>query len=94
MPASAAIRSRKAIISRNFQVVSTCISGNGGGAGMKGLPRQVQHHRGILADRIEHHRIAALGGDFADDVDALGFEPLEVGQTIGHEDVLRSGGSG
>ena len=80
-------------MSRNFQVVSTCISGNGGGAGMEGLPRQMQHHRGILADRIEHHRVAALGGDFADDVDAFGFEPLEMGQTIGHENVAakRSG---
>jgi hypothetical protein len=30
---SRAMRSRKAYISRNFQVVSTCSSGNGGGAG-------------------------------------------------------------
>ncbi len=32
-PNSVAMRSRNAIISRNFQVVSTCSSGNGGGAG-------------------------------------------------------------
>ena len=32
-PVSAARRSRKAIISRNFQVVSTCSSGIGGLAG-------------------------------------------------------------
>jgi hypothetical protein len=35
--------SRKAIISRNFQVVSTCSSGKGG-ARREGLARQVQHH--------------------------------------------------
>ena len=71
-------------MSRNFHVVSMCISGKGGGGREEGLPRQVQHDRGILADRIEHHRVATLGGDFADDVDALGFKPLEVGQTIRH----------
>ena len=37
MPLSAAMRSRKAIISRNFHVVSTCSSGKGGGAGKKAL---------------------------------------------------------
>ena len=30
MPSSAAIRSRNSYISRNFHVVSTCSSGNGG----------------------------------------------------------------
>ena len=44
-PSSRAIASRNAIISRNFQVVSTCSSGNGGLAGIEGLHRQVQHHR-------------------------------------------------
>ena len=58
---------------------------------MEGLPRQVQHDGGILADRIEHHRMATLGGDFADDVHAFGFEPIEVGQAIRHDDVLRLG---
>jgi hypothetical protein len=41
---------------------------------------EVQHHRGVLADRVEHHRIAELGCDFADDMDRLGFQPLEVRQ--------------
>ena len=35
MPSRAAVWSRNAIISRNFQVVSTCSSGNGGFAGWK-----------------------------------------------------------
>jgi len=64
----------------NFQVVSTCRSGKGGRAGVEGLYRQPQHHRRILADGIEHHRAFALGGDLPQDVDALGFQPLEVRQ--------------
>ncbi len=68
------------IISRNFHVVSTCSSGNGGFAGIERLHRQVQHHRAVLADRIEHHRLLALGDDLAHDVDALGLEPLQVRQ--------------
>ena len=42
------------------------------------LQRQVQHHRAVLADRIEHHRPLALGDDLAHDVDAFGFETLKV----------------
>ena len=42
--ARAAIRSRNSYMSWNFQVVSTCSSGNGGLAGIEGLARQVQHH--------------------------------------------------
>jgi hypothetical protein len=38
----------------------------------------MQHDRRVLADRIKHHRVAALGGNFADDVDAFGFKPLQV----------------
>ncbi len=40
----------------------------------------MQHHRAVLADGIEHHRLLALGDDLAHDVDALGFKPLKVGQ--------------
>ena len=36
-PVSSARRSRNSVISRNFHVVSTCISGIGGGAGWKAL---------------------------------------------------------
>ena len=35
--------------------------------------------------------MAALGGDFPDDVHAFGFEPIEVRQAIRHDDVLRLG---
>jgi hypothetical protein len=47
---------------------------------VEGLHRQVQHHRAVLADRVEHHRVVGFGDDLAHDVDALGFEALQVGQ--------------
>ena len=55
------------------------------------LQQQVQQHRAVLADRVQHHRVAELGRDLAQDVDALGFEAVEVAQVDrqGH----RSGGS-
>src|ERR1700720_1917791 len=77
-PSRFASRSRKSIISRNFQVVSTCSRGNGGFAGMKSLHRQMQQHRGVLADRIEHHRLAELGRHLAHDINAFGLETLQV----------------
>ena len=77
-PSRRAVSSRKAIISRNFHVVSTCSSGNGGFAGMEGLERQVQHDARILADRIEHDRIAEFGRDLAHDLDRLGFELAQM----------------
>jgi hypothetical protein len=72
-PSLRAISSRKAIISRNFQVVSTCRKGKGGLAGIEGLHRQMQHDRRILADRIEHHRLAEGRRDLAEDMDRFGF---------------------
>ena len=47
-------------------------------ARIEGFQRQMQHDRGIFADRIEHHRIAELGRDLAHDVDALGLELAEI----------------
>ena len=49
-------------------------------AGIEGLLRQAQHHRGVLADGVEHHRVPELGRDFAQDVDALGLEQLQVAE--------------
>ena len=43
---------------------------------MKGLHRQVQHHRRILADGVQHDRVFGLGHDFPHDVNAFGFKPL------------------
>ena len=39
---------------------------------------KMQHHRRILADRIEHHRAIGLGDRLAQDVNALGLEPIEM----------------
>ena len=47
------------------------------------LAREVQQDRGILPDRVEHHRSAKLGHRFAQDVDRLRFEPAKVGQGRG-----------
>ena len=49
---------------------------------MERLHGEVQHHRAVLADRVEHHRPLALGDGLAHDVDALGFEPLQVRQCL------------
>jgi ribosomal protein L32 len=43
-------------MSRNFQVVSTCSSGNGSGAGKKAFFARCSITAAVLADRIEHHR--------------------------------------
>ena len=39
--------------------------------GIERLDRQMQHHAGILADRIEHHRLSEFGDDLAHDLDRL-----------------------
>ncbi len=47
---------------------------------VEGLTREMQHHRAVLADRIEHYRPVGFGHHFAHDVDAFGFEPVEMGK--------------
>ncbi len=49
-------------------------------AGMECLLRQTQHDSAVLADRVEHHRLVTLGGHFADDLDALVLELLQVAE--------------
>ena len=44
------------------------------------LHSQVQHHRAVFADRIEHHRVLALGDNLSHDVDAFGFQQVEMPQ--------------
>ena len=44
------------------------------------LAREVEHHRAVLAHRVEHDRPLALRDGFAHDVDALRLERLEVAQ--------------
>src|SRR5260370_33477043 len=42
------------------------------------LARQMQHDARILADRIEHHRVAELRHHLAHDADRFGFETLQM----------------
>src|SRR5690606_25614178 len=51
-------------------------------AWIKCLQCQVKHDRGVLAYGVQHHWVAELGGDFTDDMDALCFQLLEVGQVV------------
>ena len=44
------------------------------------LLRQVQHHRAVLAHRIEHDGLRRLGHHLAHDVDSLRLEALEMGE--------------
>jgi len=43
-----------------------------------GLLGQAQQHDGILAAGEEQHRVGAFTGDFAQDGDGFGFQPVEV----------------
>jgi hypothetical protein len=47
---------------------------------VKRLQRQMEHHRTILADRVEHDRLLGLRDRIAHDVDALGLEALQMGK--------------
>ncbi len=42
------------------------------------LHRHVQHRGAVLADGVQHHRLAALRDHLAHDLDCLGLEALEV----------------
>ncbi len=42
--------------------------------------REVQQNGAVLADGIEQHRVVRSGEHLAKDVDALGFQALEMGQ--------------
>ncbi len=53
-------------------------------AGEERLARQMQHHGGILADGIEHHRVIEFGGHLTNDVDAFRLELFEVRQFVEH----------
>ncbi len=50
--------------------------------GKESLLRQPQHHRGILADRIEHHRPRKFRHRFPQNIDALRLQALEVVQPL------------
>src|SRR4029077_21025657 len=43
---------------------------------VKRLLGEAKHYGRIVTDRIQHHRALKLGGNFAENLDALGFESL------------------
>jgi hypothetical protein len=49
---------------------------------MEGFLGEMQHHRRILADRIEHDRPLRLRDGFAEDVKAFGLKPVEMGEWL------------
>ncbi len=57
----------------------------------EGLLGDAQHADRVLAAGEEQHRVGALAGHFAHDVDGFGFEPVEVGEglALGHCWVIR-----
>ena len=56
-------------------------------AGMERLHRQVQQHRRVLADRIQHDRLAEFGRDLAHDRDAFSLELLQMAGGAGLDGV-------
>ena len=50
---------------------------------IEGLGGEVQHAGAVLADRVEHHRLLGFRDGLSEDLDALGLQALEVGQS-GH----------
>ncbi len=48
--------------------------------GREGLLRQPHHHRGVLADGIEHDRALELGRHLADDMDAFRLQRIQRGE--------------
>ena len=82
-PSSATRRSRNSIASGKLWPVSTCMTGNGNGAGPERLLGQPQQHDRVLAAGEQQHGVLELGGDLAHDVDRLRLQHLEVGRRGG-----------
>ena len=81
--ARAAIRSRKAIISLELPRGVDVEQRERDAAREEGLAREMQQDRGVLADRVHHHRPLEARGDLAEDLDALGFKSLEMRERAG-----------
>ena len=54
------------------------------------LLREPQHHRGVLADGVEHHRPLEFGDHLAQDVDALGLERAQMIEPVAAPARLRA----
>ena len=51
-------------------------------AGVKRLTGQLQHHRRVFPDRVQHHRVLGLRHHLPDDVHRLGLETIEMCQVL------------
>ena len=66
------------------------MTGNGIRAGRERLAGDVEHHDRVLAAREQQARPLHLGGDLAEDVDALGLEGPELAQRVGRHRAVRA----
>ena len=58
------------------------------------LERDVQHRGAVLADRIQHHGLVAFGDHLAHDLDAFGFQTLQVRKPLRiHQGLIHGGRS-
>ena len=73
-------RSRNSMTSGKLCPVSTCMTGNGSGAGRNAFSASRSSTIESLPPREQQHGLLELGRDLAHDVDRLGLERLEVGQ--------------
>jgi hypothetical protein len=48
------------------------------------LHRQMQHHRRIFADGIQHHRLGEVRGYLSEDMNGLGFKALKMRKIQGN----------
>ena len=55
------------------------------GSGVERLLGEADHYGRILTDRVEHDGPLEFGCDLANDVDALGFEGLQVADSPSHD---------
>jgi hypothetical protein len=53
---------------------------------IKGFPRQMQHHRAVLADAVQHHRGGRVGHHLAHDVNALRLQAVQMRHIARHGD--------
>ena len=77
-PAPRARRSRNAITSGKLWPVSMCSSGNGNGAGRNAFSARRSRTSESLPPEKSSAGLRALARDFAQDVDRLGLEPVEM----------------
>ncbi|CCJ76496.1 hypothetical protein BN135_1560 [Cronobacter muytjensii 530] len=51
-------------------------------AGIKRLARQVQHHAGVFADGVHHHRVSEFRSHFTNDMDAFRLQLPQVSESF------------